>query len=445
MKKIYFLILFTLSLLLINTKIFAVEISAPRAILIDMDSEKIIYEKDAYSPAYPASTTKILTAILTLENCNLDDLVTASYRAVNSVYDDGVTSSIQSGETHTVRDLLSTMLVHSANDAAYVLAEHVGGSTESFATMMNARAKELGAQATYFVNPNGLPNASHKCSVYDMALFARYAMKNFPFFREIVSTVHYSLPITPEYRALYKRENPDATTVPPRYLTTTTNNLINPSKTSYYYEYATGIKTGFTSQAGNCLVASASKNDVDLIVVVFGENGWENQRKDVVDLFEYGFSRLQAEILAPAGSIIEKIDIKNGMTPLNVVVEDTLKATFSNTDLIEAFSPTIEIDKKLKAPIRKGDVIGTITYNVYNSTYSSHLIAGNSIEVKPTIIAQAIEVTKDVFSIVFKIVLIAIVTIVIGFITIVIIRAYFMTKKQRSRSHKMRMYNSRFR
>ena len=445
MKKIYFLVFFSISIMLINNPIYAVEISVPHAILIDMDSGKTLYEKDAYSPAYPASTTKILTAILTLENCNLDDVVTASYQAVNSVYDDGVTANIQSGETHTVRDLLSTLLVHSANDAAYVLAEHIGGSTESFATMMNARAKELGAQATYFVNPCGLPHPSHKCSVYDMSLFARYAMKTFPFFRETVSKVHYTLPITPEYEALYRQNYPDVSISPLRYLTTTTNHLINPDQSSYYYEYATGIKTGFTTEAGNCLVASAQKDDVDLLVVVFGENGWVNQRKDVVELLEYGFSKLTAEILAPAGSIIEKVKIKNGVTPLDVVVENTVKATFSSTDLIEAFTPTIEIDKNLKAPIQKGDVVGTITYQIYNTTYSSNLIAGNSIEVKPTIITEAVEATKDVFSVVLKIVIIVAIATIILFFAIVIIRAYIMTKKQRSRSHKTRMYNSRFR
>ena len=261
------------------------EVSAPRAVLIDVDSGKMLFEKDAYSPAYPASTTKILTAILALEKCNLDDEVTASFEAVNSVYANGTTASIQPGETLTVRDLLSTLMVHSANDAAYVLAEHIGGSTSSFASMMNTRAKELGATATYFVNPNGLPDSSHKCSAYDMALFARHAMKSFPFFREIVKTVNYSLPITEEYTKLYMNEYPDATSVT-RYLTTTTNHLINPNRSQYYYEYATGIKTGYTDAAANCIVASAEKDGVELIVVIFGASGWTNLRNDCVNLFE---------------------------------------------------------------------------------------------------------------------------------------------------------------
>lgn len=134
--------------------------------------------------------------------------------------------------------------------------------------MMNSRAKELGAKSTFFVNPNGLPSTTHKCSAYDMALFSRYAMQNFPAFREIVSTVNYTLPITEQYTELYMNEYPDAKSVI-RYLNTTTNHLINPNRSSYYYEYATGIKTGYTDAAANCIVASAEKDGVELIVVIF--------------------------------------------------------------------------------------------------------------------------------------------------------------------------------
>ena len=207
MKKLFFIFLFILSL---NTISFAVEVDSPRAILIDVDTGRVLFQKNAYEAAYPASTTKILTAILTLENCDLDEMVEASANAVNSVYANGTTASIQPGEKLSVRDLLSTMLIHSSNDSAFILAEHVGGTIESFASMMNSKAKELGAKNTNFVNPNGLPNTKHKCSAYDMALFARYAMQNFPEFRKIVSTVNYTLPITEKYTELYMNQYPNA-------------------------------------------------------------------------------------------------------------------------------------------------------------------------------------------------------------------------------------------
>lgn len=453
MKKIF---LFSLLFLFLfnTTKIFAVEVSAPNAILIDIDSGRSLFQKEAYSPVYPASTTKILTAILAFENCDLDEPVAASYTAINSVYASGTTANIQEGETHSVRDLLYTMLVHSANDAAYILAEHIGGSTSSFASMMNSRAKELGAKSTFFVNPNGLPSTTHKCSAYDMALFARYAMREFPEFREIVKTTSYSLPITKQYEDLYFRQFPDATEAT-RYLSTTTNHLINPSRTEYYYEYATGIKTGYTDAAGNCIVASAEKDGVELVVVIFGSNGWKNLRNDCVNLFEYGFSRLHSETLVSAGSVInvdgqnDKLLIKNGATDnnlLSVVAEGNLIVTLASTDLVD--EPTIELIPNLKAPIKKGDVVGTIAYNINNSTYKTNLIANNDVKSKLTISNVAnnvVEVTTNVIVFSFKLALIIIILAVVLFVLLVLIKAYIMTKKQRRRSHKRARYNSRFR
>lgn len=443
MKKFFLFSL--LFLLLINTTVFAVEVSAPHAILIDLDTGKTLFQQDAYSPVYPASTTKILTAILALENCSLDEKVTASFTAVNSVYAGGTTASIQEGETHTVRDLLCSLLVHSANDAAYILAEHIGGSTTSFCSMMNSRAKELGAISTYFVNPNGLPSTTHKCSAYDMALFAKHAMKNFPEFREIVKMTSYSLPVTEEYKQLYRNEYPNATDEEiVRYLSTTTNHLINPNRESYYYEYATGIKTGYTDAAANCIVASAEKDGVELIVVIFGASGWTNLRNDCVNLFEYGFSRLRSQTLSAAGTVVDTLEIKNGEpdnNKLNVVVENTLKTTFSSSDLVEAFSPSISIKPNLKAPIESGEVIGTISYDIYNSTYTSNLLAGNSIAPKVTIIETATNFAWGLLKIVLWFI-----GIVVGlFIALVLIRAYIITKRQRQRSRRRVMYNSRFR
>lgn len=442
MKKFY-LLLFMIMLFFLNSTVFAVEVSAPHAILIDMDTGKTLYEKDAYSAVYPASTTKVLTAILTLENCKLDDIATVSYTAIHSVYADGTTANLLEGEEYTIEELLYTMLVHSANDAAYVLAEHVGGTTKSFCDMMNTRAKELGAKATYFVNPNGLPSTAHKCSAYDMALFGRYAMKNFPIFREMVSSTSYNLRITQEYEEFYFRQFPnDMQAI--RYLGTTTNHLINPNRSNYYYEYATGIKTGYTTAAANCLVASAKKDGVEVVVCVFGANGWNNLRSDVVGLFEYGFSRLKSEQLAAAGQIVDTIEISNGVSDanmLNVVVQDELRATFASTDYIEAFTPSMVLNSKLKAPIQSGDVIGTITYDVYNSTYTTNLLAGNAIEEKVTIV----DVTVNVFWFIVKIALWAVGILIALFIALVFLRAYIITKRNRARSMRRRMYNSRFR
>lgn len=444
MKKFFLLIFF---ILILSSNVFAVEINSPRAILIDIDTGRVLFQKNAYEACYPASTTKVLTAILVLENCNLDEIVTASATAVNSVYANGTTASIQPGEELSVRDLLSTMLIHSANDAAYVLAEHVGGSIESFVSMMNARAKELGAKSTFFVNPNGLPSTSHKCSAYDMALFARFAMQNFPVFREIVSTVNYSLPITEKYTELYMNEYPDAKSVV-RYLNTTTNHLINPNRTAYYYEYATGIKTGYTDAAANCIVASAKKDGVELIVVIFGASGWTNLRKDAVNLFEYGFGILKSEPLTVSGTVMKTITIDNGekgANTLDVLMEDTIYVTLHAMEDARNYTPTIEINPNLSAPITFGEIVGTATYDVNGVQYTSNLIAGNNVALKVPVIETAGNVIKNTAFFILKLILGLFVAFVVLIILLVFLKAYIMTKKQRRRSRQRYIYNNRFR
>lgn len=444
MKKFFLLIFF---ILILSSNVFAVEINSPRAILIDIDTGRVLFQKNAYEACYPASTTKVLTAILVLENCNLDEMVTASATAVNSVYANGTTASIQPGEELSVRDLLSTMLIHSANDAAYVLAEHVGGSIESFVSMMNARAKELGAKSTFFVNPNGLPSTSHKCSAYDMALFARFAMQNFPVFREIVSTVNYSLPITEKYTELYMNEYPDAKSVV-RYLNTTTNHLINPNRTAYYYEYATGIKTGYTDAAANCIVASAKKDGVELIVVIFGASGWTNLRNDAVNLFEYGFGILKSEPLTVSGTVMKTIPIDNGekdANTLDVLMEDTIYVTLHAMEDARNYTPTIEINPNLSAPITFGEIVGTATYDVNGVQYTSNLIAGNNVALKVPVIETAGNVIKNTAFFILKLILWLFVAFVVLIILLVFLKAYIMTKKQRRRSRQRYIYNNRFR
>ena len=444
MKKIF---LFFLFILAINKNVFAVEINSPRAILIDVDTGRVLFQKNAYEAAYPASTTKVLTAILVLENCELDEMVTASSLAVNSVYANGTTASIQPGETLSVKDLLCTLLIHSANDAAYVLAEHVGGSIDSFVSMMNSRAKELGAKSTFFVNPNGLPSTTHKCSAYDMAIFARYAMQNFPTFREIVSTVNYTLPITEQYTELYMNEYPDATNVI-RYQNTTTNHLINPNKQAYYYEYATGIKTGYTTAAANCIVASAKKDGVELIVVIFGASGWTNLREDCVNLFEYGFSILKSEPLSVSGTLIDTLILENGKKDANkleILIEDTIFATLHNQEDAKNYTPIVSINSNIKAPISAGDIVGTISYKINDIEYSSNLIAGNSVEMKTPVIETASAVVRNTFSVILKLILWVFLAFILMFIALVFIRAYIMTKKQKRQRRRKIMYNARFR
>ncbi len=257
----------------------SIDIYAPSAILIEKETGDILYQKNAFNIMYPASTVKIMTAILVLENRSLDELVTVSASSISSVPYGYTLSGIQAGETLTIEDLLYAMLIPSGNDAANALAECVGGSIEEFANMMNEKAIQIGCENTNFTNPNGVHDENMYTTAYDLALIAKYAM-NIDEFRTIVSTLTYTLPSTNVY--------PSADRV-----LTNSNHLINPTS-SHYYEYAIGIKTGYTNAAQNCLVAGAMKDNDEFIVVILGsaESNLGNQAKfvDAQKLFEFGFT-----------------------------------------------------------------------------------------------------------------------------------------------------------
>ena len=231
-------------------------INSKAAILVEVSTGRILYEKNSTKQLYPASTTKVMTAILVLEKCNLTDMVTVNETALGNLPSGYVTCDLQVDEEISVNDLLYALMVKSANDAAYVLAEHVGGSVDAFADMMNIKAREIGCTGTHFVNPNGVHDDRHYSTAYDLYLITKYAMQN-ETFRKLVATTEYTLPATNKY------PNADRSF-------TTTNQLLNPESTAYYYKYATGVKTGYTSQAGNCIISMASRDGLDFIAVVLG-------------------------------------------------------------------------------------------------------------------------------------------------------------------------------
>lgn len=234
--KKFCIILFILFCILMNytSIVFATEESTPNvfspaALLMDLDSGKILYEKNINEKRYPASLTKIMTAILTLENCKLSDVTTVSYDAVMTIPYGYSIANLQIGEELTIEQLLNVLMIASANDAGIVLAEHIAGSVENFAVMMNEKAKELGCTNTNFTNPSGIHDENHYTTAHDLALISRYAMQN-ETFRNIVSTTSYKLPITNKY------EKDDR-------LFTNSNALLlfnnNQRSDNYYYKYAT--------------------------------------------------------------------------------------------------------------------------------------------------------------------------------------------------------------
>ena len=346
----------------INTN--AVKTKSASCILIEAKTGKILYSKNGDSKMYPASTTKLMTAILTSENCDLSDKVTISKNAVDSIPEGYTTANLQKGEILSVEQLMYALLIPSANDAAVALAEHISGSVKDFSTLMNNKAQELGCKTTHFVNPNGIHNKNHYSSAYDMALIGKYAL-NFPEIRKIVTTKKYTLPATNKYD---KKDR----------ILNATNALINKDSPNHY-KYATGLKTGYTDDAGNCLVASAKKDNLELIAVILNADSSDARFSDCKTLFNYGFENYLYKTLNKSNEILQNITIENATEEtknLDIVIKDEVSVFVNNKTNIE---PEIYIQPDLKAPIVANSKIGTITYKVDDVDYSSDLIAGTAV------------------------------------------------------------------
>ena len=249
-----------------------VSVQAESGIVIDADTGTVLWGQNIHNQYFPASITKIMTALIVIEKCSLDETVTFSHNAVFNVEAGSSNAGINEGDKLSVKDCLYALLLKSANESANALAEHVAGSTEAFAEMMNAKAKELGCTDTHFANPSGLNNPEHYTSTYDMALIARAAFLN-PTFEEIDSTTYYKLPpnsITPEGLTIYP------------------GHKMLKKSTPYYYPGIVGGKTGYTTLAGNTLVTCAERDGVRLIAVIMKSKS--TQYTDTSALLDYGFA-----------------------------------------------------------------------------------------------------------------------------------------------------------
>ena len=251
---------------------------AGSAILIDADTGAVLYDKSSHTKAYPASITKLMTGLLTIENCSLDETVTFSQAAAKSVIP-GVDANIATkvGEKFTVEQSLYALLLSSANEVAYGLAEHVAGSLASFTDMMNARAKELGALNTHFSNASGLSDPNHYTTAYDMAMIGRVCFTNSTFISIDSYVGNYKLGptnLTPEIRSLHS-----------------TNLMFKGQQ--FFYQYCKGGKTGFTDESGYTLISYAEKDGMRLICVVMKESKADDRYNDTKSLFEYGFNNFK--------------------------------------------------------------------------------------------------------------------------------------------------------
>ena len=338
------------------------------AVLIDSSTGKILYGKNENKKLYPASTTKILTAILAIEHCKPTEQITASYDAVMSIPSGYSNAAIQPGETLAFQDLLDMFLIHSANEIGNIFAEHISGSIENFAVLMNEKATELGCKNTNFTNPSGIHDENHYSTAYDMALIAQYCMKN-QTFRNTVAKLSCTVAATDKYEERYFKN---------------TNDLLN-SSSKYYYKYAIGIKTGYTSQAKRCLIAASTKDNIELITVVLGAQSTtpDTRYLDTINLFEYGFSNYKIQKIATKNSVIHDMIIGNATKDtqnLSLILKDDITGLVPANLNLADLDYSIKLNDLIAAPIEEGDVLGKITYNIDGTEYSSDLIANHSVE-----------------------------------------------------------------
>lgn len=259
-----------------NTDLSVPEIKSASAVLYDATNDRILYEKDANTRYFPASITKLMTALLVIEKSNLNDMVTFSESAVTNLEAGSVTLKLAEGDQVSVRDCLYGLLLKSANEVANGLAEHVAGSVDNFSNMMNEKARALGCTNTHFANPNGLNNSNHYTTAHDMALIAKAAFQN-DTLRQINNTLSYTFPAT---------KNAAARTI------SLGHKMLYPSD-ARYYEGIVGGKTGYTSLAGNTLVTCVDRNGTRLITVILKSR--QTHYEDTKALLDYGFSKVESD------------------------------------------------------------------------------------------------------------------------------------------------------
>lgn len=376
-KKILLSLALTLFLLM-NTCIpafaeqpTAPEISAQAGILMDLKSGRVLYSKNPDEKMYPASTTKILTGILALEKGNLSDTVTATTEAIAPITLEDSHMGILVGEQLTLEQLINGMLIYSANDAANVIAVHIAGSLEGFVSMMNEKAQELGAANSHFANPHGFHNSDHYTTAADLAAITKYAMQNEKF-REIVSTARYTIPPTNKYKT--------------ERILTSTNHLISRYRNpAYFYAPAIGIKTGYTSQAGNCLVSAAKKGDTEFVSVLLKCSNTKDSCTftDTKALFEYGFKNYSYQTITAPGDVLSNTKVFGAKNKVGLALtpETEVAALLPvGIDLQSEVTPSVTLNSSIKAPIAKGQALGSVSYTYQGETLGTcTLVAANDV------------------------------------------------------------------
>jgi len=338
------------------------KISGKNAVAIETQSGRILYEKNAFIKTSIASTTKVMTAIVAVENNNLEDIVIVSKKAAAT---GGSSVDLKENDEIKLSELLYGLMLSSGNDAAVAIAEHTAGSVEEFSKLMNDKAKELGALNTNFVTPHGLDVNNHYSTAYDMAIISRYALTNSTI-KKLVSTQYYTM----------------------TFLNGKTKQLKNTNPLLSFYNGISGMKTGYTGMAGKCLIASAKRNDFEVIVVTLGEPSSKLRISDTVKILDYCFDNYKIYDLSKLYPINFYIPIKKSSKD-NVIpiYKNSLFLPLSNDEkenisikkyIVEDLIAPIDINQHVgKVQFKSGNnVLGEIDlccpYNIYRTTWPEY-------------------------------------------------------------------------
>ena len=420
---------------------FSVEAAA--AILIEADTGEVLYELNPDERRFPGSITKVMTGLLTVEAAeggafSLDDKVTLGTDLYTGIGYDGSSLKLQTGEELTVRDLLYAALLHSANEACNALAVVVSDSIPTFVELMNQSAGELGMTGTHFCNTHGYPDEDHYTTARDRAKLCREALTH-PDLREVVSSATYTIPPTNLHETERVLKNSNA--------------LVSNSVQGYRYQYAIGLKTGYTSKAGYCLASAAQKDHRTVIAILLGGKYWIENDQEVPHnyfvesrrLLEHGFNSFSRKTILdkiePIATIrVELCDSQDYVTvqpaeSLSAILPNDLDPALFQRDVVLPTEP-------LQAPIEKGTVLGTITLSHAGTTYGTvDLVASTSLERSQFL--YVLERIRWVFSHLWvRLILLAVVILILVF---ALRRMIYGPSRRRRRRDRERAYSSSYR
>ena len=340
----------------------ALDLSATSCVLIDEISGRVILEKNAHKKMAMASTTKIMTALIALENCNQKDEVKIDEKSINI---EGSSIYLKNEEVISMEDLLYGLMLRSGNDSAVAIANYISEDEEQFIKLMNEKAISLGALNTNFTNPHGLSHNDHYSTAYDLALITREAFK-YDLFRDIVSTKSHNA-------------NRDAN-----------GYFVNKNKTLWEYPGGDGVKIGYTMAAGRCLVSSAMRDGMRLIAVSLQAPNWFNDNYKIMD---YGFDNYKPYTIYSKNHLMKKVQIDDESTWLNLVSESDLIYPLKAEEVSLVKVNVVTMDD-IKLPIKKGDILGSInTYLDGVLIKKDNLVSQNDIKEK-SIIDRLIDFLK---------------------------------------------------